>query len=38
VGIATALGTAELLRDLIVGGATSLDPAPYAAARALTAA
>jgi D-hydroxyproline dehydrogenase subunit beta len=38
LGIATALGTAELLRDLVVGRATSLDPTRYAASRVLGAA
>jgi glycine/D-amino acid oxidase-like deaminating enzyme len=38
LGITTALGTAELLRDLILGRAPTLDPAPYAAVRGVGAA
>jgi D-hydroxyproline dehydrogenase subunit beta len=38
LGITTALGTAELLGDLVLGRAGVLDPAPFAAARALHAA
>jgi len=35
LGITTALGTARLLGELILGGAPSLDPAPLAVSRAL---
>jgi D-hydroxyproline dehydrogenase subunit beta len=35
LGITTALATAELLRDLLLGRAPVLDPAPYAATREL---
>lgn len=34
LGITTALGTARLLGELVLGHQTSLDPAPFAAARA----
>jgi D-hydroxyproline dehydrogenase subunit beta len=36
LGITTALGTARLLGDLILGRAPSLDPLPFAPARAAT--
>jgi len=35
LGITTALATAELLADLLVGRRPALDPAPYAATREL---
>jgi glycine/D-amino acid oxidase-like deaminating enzyme len=35
LGITTALGTARLLADAIVGRAPAIDPAPYAPARFL---
>lgn len=35
LGITTALGTARLLGDLILGRSPSLDPAPFAASRAM---
>lgn len=38
LGITTSLGTARLLCDLILGHDTTIDPAPYAPVRVLTAA
>ena len=35
LGIATSLGTARLLADLVAGRTPAIDPAPYAPARAL---
>lgn len=36
LGVTTALGTAALLRDLILGGKTAIDPKPFDPARSAT--